>query len=235
MHAGATAHIDPRAGASWLAAVGPAERLQLLATLLTRFNHEFRTPLNTIVGWGYLLQQDSFEASHSKHVADVIARNAGEQSQMLEAFIDDGRLILERLPLETGVVRIEEVVGQAIERASPALQSRGVALHAPRVAGGVSVEGDSRQLQRLVDRLIAVVAKRARDNATIEFLVFHQNEWFSLSLATAAADQDWSEPDLLELRLATLMASMHKGGLELLNGPALAALRLQLPVSATTI
>ena len=57
MHAGATVNIETRAGASWLATAGPVERLQLLDALVSRFNHDFRTPLNTIVGWGHLLQQ----------------------------------------------------------------------------------------------------------------------------------------------------------------------------------
>ena len=120
MHASATATVDPRAGASWLAAAGPVERLQLLAALLSRFNHDFRTPLNTITGWGHLLQQGSVEPARTSHVADVIARNAREQTLMLEAFVEDARVVLDRLQLEPATTRVPESRRTAILASIPA-------------------------------------------------------------------------------------------------------------------
>jgi hypothetical protein len=35
-----------------------------------------------------------------KHVADVIARNSREQTQLLEDFVDDGRAVLATLQLQ---------------------------------------------------------------------------------------------------------------------------------------
>jgi signal transduction histidine kinase len=232
MHASATATVDPRAGASWLAAAGPVERLQLLAALLSRFNHDFRTPLNTIVGWGHLLQLGSVAPERSSHVAEVISRNARDQTLMLEAFIEDGRIILDRLPLEPATVRIDEVVAQAIKRANCAAQSRGSALRVEIDSGGAAVDGNGRLLQRLIDRLFIVIACRAQEGAAIDLRVSKKDRLICLSLKATALDADWTEADLLELRIATLMAAVFRGSLELLADPGSAALKLQLPEAA---
>jgi K+-sensing histidine kinase KdpD len=228
MHAGATAEIDARAGASWLAASGPAERLQLLAALLSRFNHDFRTPLNTITGWGHLLQQGSVEPARSKHVADVIARNARDQTAMLDAFIEDARIILDRLPLEPATVNVDEVVGQVIAQASGAATPRGL-LRVRIDTDGAAVHGDSRLLQRLISRLAVVIDRRTHDGATIDLRVSSEDRWICVSLTAPTRSADWSESDLLELRIGTLIATVFRGSLELLAGSDSATIRLQLP------
>jgi K+-sensing histidine kinase KdpD len=231
MHASATADLDARAGASWLATAGPADRLQLLAALLSQFNHNFRTPLNTITGWGHLLQQGSVEPARTKHVADVIARNAREQTLMLEAFVEDARVVLDRLSLEPATIRVDEVVAQVIARAGGSAMPRN-SLQVRIDAADATVDGDGRVLQRLLQRLVDIVARRAQDGATVDLRVSREDHWICLALSSPTRDADWSESDLCELRVATLMAAVFRGSLQLLAAPGAAALKLQLPEAA---
>lgn len=224
MHAGATtADIDARAGARWLAGVGPAERLQVLCALLSRFSHDFRTPLNTIAGWGHLLQQGSVEPARARHVGDVIARNVRDQALMFEEFIEDSRIILAQLPLEAASVLLDEVVARVIAQGSGAAR-----LRVEIASGGAAVDGDSRLMQRLLERVVLVLARRAQEGAPIDLVVSREDHWICVSLSAPARDADWSEPDLLELRIATMTAAIFRGALELHAG-ATAAVRLQLP------
>jgi K+-sensing histidine kinase KdpD len=231
MQAGATADLDVRAGASWLATVGPADRLQLLAALLSRFNHDFRTPLNTITGWGHLLQQGSVEPARTRHVADVIARNAREQTLMLEAFVQDARVVLDRLPLEPATIRVDEVVAHVIAREGGSKTPRS-SMQVRIDAVDAAVDGDGRVLQRLLERLVDVVARRAQDGATVELRVSREDRWICLALSSPVRDADWSESDLCELRVATLIAAGFRGSLHLLAAASSAALRLKLPEAA---
>jgi K+-sensing histidine kinase KdpD len=231
MHAGATADLDARAGAGWLATAGPADRLQLLAALLSRFNHDFRTPLNTITGWGHLLQQAPVEPARTKHVADVIARNAREQTVMLEAFVEDARVVLDRLPLEPATIRIDDVVAQVIARTGGSATPR-CPLQVRMDAVDGTVYGEGRVLQRLLERLVDVIARRAQDGATVDLRVSREDRWICLALSSPARDADWSESDLCELRVATLIAAVFRGSLQLLAAPGSAALTLQLPEAA---
>ena len=96
---------EARAGSDWLAREGRARQADLLVALLSRFNHDLRTPLNTVVGWTHLLQQGLVDSTRSKHVADVLVRNTREQTVLLDEFVDDGRAVLvNRLKLQGMIV-----------------------------------------------------------------------------------------------------------------------------------
>ena len=45
---------EDRAGSGWLAREGRSLQSELLAALLSRFNHDLRTPLNTVMSWTHL-------------------------------------------------------------------------------------------------------------------------------------------------------------------------------------
>jgi len=228
MPSSAAAEIDIRAGASWLASASPADRVQLLAALLSRFNHDLRTPLNTISGWSYLLQQESVESARIRHGAEVIARSGRDQMALLDAFIEDARIIIGRLPLAPSTVRIDEVAAQAFAPAGGEEQSRS-SLRVRIEASGAVIEGDGRLLQRLIKRLAVVIARRTHGSASIDLHVSRVDRWICVSLTGPRGDTDWSESDLLELRLGTLMAAIFGGTLELLAGTGTASLTLLLP------
>ncbi|MGZ8256056.1 MAG: histidine kinase dimerization/phospho-acceptor domain-containing protein, partial [Burkholderiaceae bacterium] len=150
---------EARAGTAWLAQEGPEPRGELLVALLSRFNHDLRTPLNTVVGWTHLLQQGLVDSARSKHVADVLARNTREQTVLLDEFVDDSRALLGVLKLETVGLRMEDLLGRAIERAAPVASLHGVSIAAGAQLQNVEVDGDERRLQRLVYRLLVAVTR----------------------------------------------------------------------------
>jgi K+-sensing histidine kinase KdpD len=231
MRSSAAAEIDIRAGASWLASLSPADRIQLLAALLSRFSHDLRTPLNTISGWSYLLQQESVEPARIRHGADVIARNGRDQMAMLDAFIEDARIAIGRLPLEPAAVRIDDAIAQAFAPGNGEDHSRS----SPRIrieAADAVIDGDGRLLQRLIKRLAAVSGHRTHDGAAVDLHVSREDRWICVSLTVRTGEEDWSDSDLLELRLGALMAAIFGGTLELLAGPATASIRLLLPEAA---
>ena len=139
-----------------------------MAALLSRFNHDLRTPLNTILGWTHLLQKGGLDTVREKHVADVIARNSREQTQLLEDFVDDGRAILGALQLQMVAVKMDEALTEAIGRLGSLLSLHSVSLQPKFDAPDVSVSGDVRRLTRLAYRLLAIVTQRARESTTLK-------------------------------------------------------------------
>ena len=99
-----------------------------MVPLLSRFNHDLRTPLNTILGWTHLLQKGGVDEGRTQHVAEVIARNSRDETQLLEEFVDDGRAILGVLQLQPTAVRMDQALGEAIERLGSMLTLHGVSL-----------------------------------------------------------------------------------------------------------
>ena len=90
------------AGTGWLRETLPANRSDLLVALVSRFNHDLRTPLNTIAGWAHLLQTSAADVTRVRHVSDVFARNVREQTLLLEEFVDDARALLGVLATQPG-------------------------------------------------------------------------------------------------------------------------------------
>lgn len=207
---------DARCGARWLAHLDTAGRMALVAALLGRFNHDLRTPLNTILGWTHLLQKGGIDAARSKHVADVIARNSLDQTQLLEDFVDDARASLNTLRLELTAQRIDDALARAIERVGSLLTLHGASLQSMPDATGVSISADARRLERLIYRLLAVLVRRAREASTIKLEAHVDRGVYELFLYGSTAEPDWSDAALLDLCISTLIAVLHSG--ELLVG-----------------
>jgi len=220
---------DRRCGAYWLARLDSTGRNELLVALLSRFNHDLRTPLNTILGWAHLLQKGDLDTVRARHVADVIARNSRDQTQLLEEFVDDGRTILGVLELQFAVLKMDDVLADAIERLSGLLTLHGVSLQSKFDTANVSVNGDARRLARLAYRLLAIVTRRAREASTIEIETNVDRGQYALTLSGTAYEPDWSESALLDLRISTLVAALHDGELDVGVDATRPCIALRLP------
>jgi signal transduction histidine kinase len=222
--------LEPRAGTAWLAHEGRERQGELLVALLSRFNHDLRTPLNTVVGWTHLLQQGLVDSSRSKHVADVLARNTREQTVLLDEFVDDGRALLGVLRLDPVGLRIDDVVARAMERAGPVASLHGVSFVADTRMHEEEVEGDERRLPRLVYRLLIAVARRARESATVELSTEVDDGRIALRIDAPVGEGDWSDAALLDLRISSFVAAMHGAELCIDGGRDRAAVVLRLPL-----
>lgn len=220
---------DARCGTRWLARLDAAGRMDLAAALVSRFNHDLRTPLNTILGWTHLLQRGGLDAARVSHIADVIARNTRDQTQLLEDFVDDGRAIIGTLQLQLAATRIDDAVARAIERIGSVLTLHGVSLQSELDAADVVVSGDPRRLERLVYRLLVVITRRAREASTIKLEAEVDGGTYELSLSGSTSEPDWSDAALLDLRISTLVATLHGGELYVSADTALPCVQLRLP------
>lgn len=220
---------DDRAGSAWLAREGSALRNELLVALFSRFNHDLRTPLNTIMGWTHLLQQGMVDSSRSRHVADVLARNTHEQVVLLDEFVDDGRAVLGVLELDPVGLRIGDLVARAVERAAPVATLHGVSFDVRPDHRIGEIEGDERRLQRLVYRLLVAVTRRTRQGSVIEVSSWLDDGSAVLSIEGPFADGDWLDAALLDLRISSFVTALHNAELAIDGAPARAAVALRLP------
>ena len=200
-----------------------------MVALISRFNHDLRTPLNTILGWTHLLQQGGLEAVRAKHVAEVIARNSRDETQLLEDFVDDGRAVLGALELQMVAVKMDDLVTDAITRLNPLLTLHGVSLKSKFDAADVTVAGDLRRLARLAYRLMTIVTRRAREATAIEIETDLDSGQYVLALSGTAYEPDWSDAALLDLRISTMVAALHGGELQVGADATRPCIMLRLP------
>lgn len=221
--------MDPRCGAHWLARLDHDGRAAMMVTLLSRFNHDLRTPLNTILGWTHLLQKGGLDAVREKHVADVIARNSRDQTQLLEDFVDDGRTILGALQLQLVTLTMDDAVNDAIGRISGLLALHNVSLLPKFDTADAKVSGDVRRLTRLAHRLLAIVVRRARESTSVEVETDIDRGQYVLAISGTAQEPAWSEAALLDLRISTLVAALHEGELQVDADSTRPCIALRLP------
>ncbi len=226
-----TFDTDRRLGTYWLANLDAAGRTTLMAAVISRFNHDLRTPLNTILGWTHLLQQGGLDAVRAKHIADVIARNSRDQTQLLEDFVDDGRAILGALELQRAVLNVDDMLRDAITRLNPLLTLHGVSLNTNFDTTDVSVSGDLRRLTRLAHRLLTIVTRRAREATKIEIETDVDRGQYVLAMSGTAYEPGWSDAALLDFRISTLIAALHDGELQVGADAMRPCIMLRLPCS----
>lgn len=219
---------DERAGSGWLAREGRARQAELLVSLLSRFNHDLRTPLNTVVGWTHLLQQGLVDNARSRHVADVLARNTREQTVLLDEFVDDGRAVLGVLKPDPVSLAPDDLVSHAVERAAPIASLHGVSFSTRVDARGAQVEGDERRLQRLLYRLLVAVARRTQEAGSVELSASADDAAVQFAIEAPVGEGDWSEAALLDLRISSFVAAMHRAELSIGTAPGRAGVALRM-------
>jgi signal transduction histidine kinase len=138
-----------------------AERARELASVKTRFlssaTHEIRTPLASINGYTELIQ-DALRVGDASKLApyfDAVKRNAERLTRLTDELLDvqrieDGRMVLRRAPVSTGVV-----LRDLVEEVSPLVAKAGQVLE---VSNGFEAE-----LYVDLDRLLQVLVNLVRN------------------------------------------------------------------------
>jgi signal transduction histidine kinase len=136
---------------------------EFLATL----SHELRTPLNAIMGWAHVLGQSSHDKDTVMRASAVIRQNAASQSQLIDDILDVSRIVGGKLQLDTGLVELHRVVGDAIDALMPAASAK--AINVVRdLDPEVRVIGDRDRLQQVVWNLVSNALKFTPKHGKVE-------------------------------------------------------------------
>jgi signal transduction histidine kinase len=127
---------------------------EFLATL----SHELRTPLNAILGWAHLLTSGRADASLVERAITVIRNNATAQSQLIEDILDVSRIIGGKLRLSLAEVRLDEVIGAALDSVSPAAEAKAIRIERD-IEEIDPIVADRDRLQQIVWNLLSNAVK----------------------------------------------------------------------------
>jgi signal transduction histidine kinase len=131
---------------------------------LVTLSHELRTPLNAILGWIQVMAQRDAAACGASHPAgpiaplDAIARNANTLKRLVGDMLDLSYIASGKLQLAIEVVAFSQLVETAVQDASAAAESTGVALRTSIEPGHV-VNADSDRLRQVMHNLLANAIK----------------------------------------------------------------------------
>ncbi|HEY4582402.1 MAG TPA: PAS domain-containing protein [Lysobacter sp.] len=135
---------------------------------LAMLAHELRNPLAPIGTAAHLLRRSGGDSGPVRDAAEVIARQAGHLTRLVDDLLDVSRVTRGRVQLERAPVDLRPVVATAVEQARPLLQARNHVLRTAIGDGPFVVDGDFHRLVQVVSNLLNNAAKYTPQGGTIE-------------------------------------------------------------------
>jgi PAS domain S-box-containing protein len=126
---------------------------------LAVLSHELRSPLNPILGWSKLLQQNKLSPAKTASALASIERNALLQSQLIDDLLDISRILSGKLSLNRMSVDLNMVISAALETVRLAASAKSLQMETTFSPGIGMVMGDSGRLQQVVWNLLSNAVK----------------------------------------------------------------------------
>jgi signal transduction histidine kinase/CheY-like chemotaxis protein len=135
-----------------------------LATLA----HELRNPLAPVWNGLTIIKRKPDDAARVRQVADMIERQVGQLSRLVDDLLDVSRITAGKIELKKERVDISDVLRTAIETSRPHIEAarHQLTLDAPR--GPCLVEADPARLAQVFSNLLNNAAKYTRPGGRIE-------------------------------------------------------------------
>jgi PAS domain S-box-containing protein len=147
------------------------EANRLKDEFLAIVSHELRTPLNAMRGWMSLLRAARLTDEQKVHALDVIDRNIGIQTQLVEDLLDISRIVTGRMRLSVHPVNLESVVNVAIDSVGPAAAAKEIRLQSAIDVPDGWIHGDPDRLQQIVWNLLSNAIKFTPRGGRVDVMV----------------------------------------------------------------
>ncbi len=151
-------------------------RDEFLATV----SHELRAPLNSILGWGRLLERGTLDETTTEKALKTIVRNAESQNRLIEDLLDVSRIISGKLRLEVMTVKPINIVESALENVRPAAEAKGIILEIKQDAEISHISGDPNRLQQVIWNLLSNAIKFTPSDGRVTLEIERENEFVNL-------------------------------------------------------
>ncbi|MGI8545377.1 MAG: PAS domain S-box protein [Aridibacter sp.] len=153
-------------------------RDEFLATV----SHELRAPLNSILGWGRLMQKGKLDEPTTEKAVDTIVRNAESQNRLIEDLLDVSRIISGKLRLEVMTIKPINIVESALETIRPAAEAKGITLEVKEDADVSHISGDMNRLQQVLWNLLSNAIKFTPNDGKVTLEIEREKDFVNLHI-----------------------------------------------------
>jgi PAS domain S-box-containing protein len=134
---------------------------------LAMLAHELRNPLAAITSAVRLARRIRVEDDDLPQAHEVIERQAGNLSRMIDDLLDVSRITQGKVELKREVVDVPALVGRATEGVRPLIEQRRHELTVQLAGGPLHVDADPTRLEQVVGNLLTNAAKYTEEGGTI--------------------------------------------------------------------
>jgi signal transduction histidine kinase/BarA-like signal transduction histidine kinase len=142
---------------------------------ISRMSHEFRTPLNSILGFAQLLELDELSPDQQESVGHVL-RAGRHLVDLVNEVLDISRIEAGRLALSMEAVDARAVITEALALLGPEAAHRSVQLRPPPPGDPVWVLADRQRLLQVLLNLVSNAVKYNRADGWVEVIATEAGE-----------------------------------------------------------
>jgi len=136
---------------------------QAKSRYITAISHELRTPLNSILGYAQLLEDDPTIPAQRRGAVQVIRRGGDHLLSLIEGTLDIARIESGRLALEPAAVHFADLVDELAGLFEPAAAARGLRfVHRRSGTLPALVRADEKRLRQILINLLGNAVKFTR-------------------------------------------------------------------------
>ncbi|MFN7927378.1 MAG: PAS domain-containing protein [Blastocatellia bacterium] len=161
---------------------------------LALVTHELRNPLQSILGYTRLTQQQPHDPDAVLHNCEIIARSARAQQQLIEDLLDTARIVTGKLKLETTLTDLRLVLADAVNIVRPAAEAKQISLAAELGYEPQEVLGDAARLQQVTWNLLQNAIKFTPAGGHIRLQLENQGEQIRFTVSDTGSG---IEPEFL--------------------------------------
>jgi len=135
---------------------------------LAMLAHELRNPLAPIVSAATMLSNFELQPSMVQRAADIIARQAGHMTSLIDDLLDVSRVTRGKVELEFVELDLKDVLADAVEQVRPLIEKHGHRLVLEAMPARALVMGDRKRLVQVMTNLLSNAAKYTLDGGRVE-------------------------------------------------------------------
>lgn len=151
-------------------------------TFIATVSHELRTPLTAIQAWTELLERRSADTAFVNQCVEVIRRNVGLQTRLVDDLLDTGRIAADKLEVRKEEVFPAHALETELQAIEPLVARRKVQL--VRQIGSTSyVLADRQRLRQVFANILNNALRHSSSGGTITACVWEEDRQVKVSIS----------------------------------------------------
>ena len=159
---------------------------------LAMLAHELRNPLAPVSSAAELLRLISNDPERVQHVSEIISRQIGHFTHLIDDLMDVSRVTRGLIELDVEPLDIKSVIATAIEQVRPMIEARQHKLTTQLTGDHAVVSGDRTRLVQVIANLLTNAAKYTPPEGTITLKVEAEQERVDIEVIDNGSGMDES-------------------------------------------